>query len=97
MSTFFSNPWVIGASWVLVVLLTVGNIFFFLKLKSASEQMMKMAFPNAKNMGEALTQMQSMLSGRGSRGPMGGMGANPNMQAQMKMAQDLLRQMSNKR
>ena len=47
----------------------------FLKLKDASEQMLKMAFPNAKNMQDALSQMQGMMGGMGGmpgRGPRGG-------------------------
>ena len=43
------SSWVI-TSWVFVAILTGVNIFVFLKLKGASEQMLKMAFPNAKNM-----------------------------------------------
>ena len=62
--------WVI-VSWVSVLLLTGVNVFIFLKLKQASEQMLKMAFPNAKNMNEALQGMQGMMSGM--QGMMGGM------------------------
>ena len=40
------STWVI-TSWVFVAILTGVNIFVFLKLKGASEQMLKMAFPNA--------------------------------------------------
>jgi uncharacterized protein YneF (UPF0154 family) len=98
------STWVI-ISWVLVFLLTAINIGLFLKLKQASEQMMKMAFPNAKNMNEAMAQMQGMLGGmqgkpgRGGRGgnPFGGMpkGALPrggagNMDAQLKAAMEML-------
>jgi hypothetical protein len=102
--------WII-VSWVFVGILTAVNVFVFLKLKKASEQMMKMAFPNAKNMNDALSQMQGMMSGMGGMGGMGGKGAkpgqqgmpdmsalmgqmnNPNMQAQMKKAMDMLAQM----
>ena len=56
------STWVI-ISWVSVAILTGINIFIFLKLKGASEQMMKMAFPNAKNMNDALSQMQNMMGG----------------------------------
>jgi hypothetical protein len=63
--------WVI-VSWVFVLLLTGVNVFIFLKLKQASEQMLKMAFPNAKNMNEALAGMQGMMGGMQG---MGGMGA----------------------
>ena len=99
--------WII-VSWVFVGILTAINIFVFLKLKKASEQMMKMAFPNAKNMNEAMSQMQNMMGGMGGLGGMGGGGKpgqgpdlsalmgqmnNPNMQAQMKKAMDMLAQM----
>jgi len=97
--------WVI-VSWVFVAILTAVNVFVFIKLKKASEQMMKMAFPDAKNMNEALSQMQGMMG----KGGLGGMGAgkggvppnlqammgqmnNPQMQAQMKAAMDMLSQM----
>ena len=63
--------WVI-VSWVFVLLLTGVNVFVFLKLKQASEQMLKSMFPNAKNMNEALAGMQNMMSGM--QGMMGGMG-----------------------
>ena len=107
--------WVI-VSWVFVAILTAVNVFVFMKLKGASEQMMKMAFPNAKNMNEAMGQMQNMMGGMGAlggmagnKGPMkGGAGKaslppnleammgqmnNPNMQAQMKAAMDMLAKM----
>ena len=76
---------------------------------------MKMAFPNAKNMNDAVAQMQGMMGGMGGMGGMpnargGKAGAppnlealmgqmnNPNMQAQMKAAMDMLGQMQkNKR
>lgn len=89
--------WII-LSWVLVAILTIGNILFFLKLKSASDQMMKMAFPGANNMGEAMAQMQKMMGGlQGGRNPMAGGKPNPQMQAQMKMAMDMLAQMQKKK
>jgi len=66
--------WII-VSWVFVALFTAVNVFVFLKLKQASQQMMKMAFPGAKNMNEAMGQMQQMMSGMGGRG--GAPGANP--------------------
>ena len=96
--------WII-VSWVFVGILTAINIFVFLKLKKASEQMMKMAFPNAKNMNEALSQMQNMMGSMGGMGRGGKPGQgpdlsalmgqmnNPNMQAQMKKAMDMLAQM----
>ena len=79
--------WVI-LSWVLVVVLTTINVVVFLKLKKASDQMMKMAFPNAKNMGDAMTQMQGMMQGLGGMNRGGG-----NANAQMKMAMDMLQKM----
>jgi hypothetical protein len=92
--------WMI-VSWVLVAALTGVNIFVFLKLKGASEQMLKMAFPGAKDMNEALQKMQGMM---GAMGGMGGMGAmagkmggpqrggsgNPNRDAQLKAAMAML-------
>ncbi len=77
--------WMI-TSWVFVGLLTAANVFVFIKLKSASEQMMRQAFPNAKNMGDAMAQMQRMM------GMMTGtQGGNPNQQ--MKAAMDMLGRM----
>lgn len=63
--------------------------------------MMKMAFPGAKNMNEAVAQMQKMMQGMGGArgganpfaamaGGMGGMGGNKNMDAQLKAAMDML-------
>lgn len=104
--------WII-VSWVFVAILTAVNVFVFIKLKGASEQMMKMAFPNSKNMGDAMAQMQNMMGSMGGMGGMGGkpgmgggkgqpdLGAlmsqmnNPNMQAQMKTAMDMLAKMQN--
>ena len=96
---FIMSTWVI-VSWVLVAILTGLNVFIFLKLKQASEQMLEIAFPGAKDMNDALRQMQSMTSkmrGAGSRGP--GRPAMPNlgggktpMDAQLKAAMDLLQQ-----
>ena len=79
------TTWVI-ISWIFVAVFTAVNVVIFLKLKKASEQMMKMAFPGAKDMNQAMAQMQSMMSGMG-----GGKGGNAN--AQMKMAMDMLAQM----
>ena len=70
------STWII-ISWVCVAILTGVNIFIFLKLKQASEQMMKMAFPNAKNMNEALGQMQKMTQGMGGKGGMPGGASRP--------------------
>jgi hypothetical protein len=85
--------WII-LSWVLVIVLTAINIFVFLKLKQASEQMMKMAFPGAKNMNEAMGRMQQMMGGM-NRGPMKGQarGGGQQMDAQLKAAMDMLQQM----
>ena len=86
--------------WFFVIILTAVNVFVFLKLKKASEQMMKMAFPNSKNMNDAVAQMQGMMSGMGGKGGMPpnmqalmGQMNNPNMQAQMKAAMDMLGKM----
>jgi hypothetical protein len=91
------TTWVI-VSWVFVAILTAVNVFVFIKLKKASDQMMKMAFPNAKNMGDAMSQMQKMMGG-GAGGMPPNLGAlmnqmnNPQMQAQMKAAMDMLSKM----
>ena len=104
------STWVI-VSWVAVAILTAINIFVFLKLKEASEQMLKMAFPNAKNMQDALSQMQGMMGGMGGLGGMGGMprggGRGPgrtipggqSQDAQLKAAMEMLQkiQKQNKR
>lgn len=96
------SAWVI-VSWVLVAVLTGINIFIFLKLKQASEQLMKMAFPNARGMGDAMAQMQRMMGGMGmggapGRGGMPGMGGgNANMEAQMKAAMQMLSNMQKKK
>ena len=85
--------WII-LSWVLVIVLTAINVVVFLKLKQASEQMMKMAFPGAKNMNEAMGRMQQMLGGM-NRGPMKGPGrpGGQQMDAQLRAAMDMLQQM----
>ena len=97
------STWVI-ISWIFVAILTAINVFIFLKLKGASEQMMKMAFPGAKDMGAAMEQMQKMMGGMGGggkpghggqrampqmgRGQFKGGGKNPD--AQLKAAMDML-------
>ena len=86
------STWVI-ISWVFVAILTGVNIFVFLKLKGASEQMLKMAFPNAKNMNEALGQMQKMMGGRGGMPNMGGMKKGGDMDAQLQQAMAMLKNM----
>jgi hypothetical protein len=93
------STWII-ISWVAVAILTAINVVVFLKLKQASEQMLKMAFPGAKNMNEAVSQMQKMMQGMGAaRGgaPFGGMGgfggkgpAAKGSDAQLKAAMELL-------
>jgi hypothetical protein len=82
--------WII-LSWIFVVLLTGVNVFVFLKLKGASEQMLKMAFPGAKDMNDALSKMQTMTRGMsGSRGPGRPGGGND---AQLKAAMEMLQNM----
>lgn len=97
------STWII-VSWVCVAILTAVNVFVFLKLKGASEQMLKMAFPGAKDMNEAVTQMQRMMGGGGAgmagmanmmRG-MGGNGAGGNRDAQVKAAMEMLKNMQQK-
>lgn len=75
------STWVV-ISWIFVGILTAINVFIFLKLKGASEQMLKMAFPNAKNMGDAMAQAQKM---------MGGMGGPQSKDAQLKAAMEMLK------
>ena len=93
--------WII-TSWVLVLSLTGINIFVFLKLKQASEQMLKMAFPGAKNMNEALQKMQQMMKGfQGKGGFPGGRGGGPGGPAggkgQLQAAMNMLQQMQNRK
>ena len=67
--------------------------------------MLKMAFPGSKNMGDAMSQMQNMMGSMGGMGGKNGMPPdlgklmgqmnNPNMQAQMKSAMDMLAKMQN--
>lgn len=89
------STWVI-ISWVAVAVMTAINVFVFLKLKQASEQMLKMAFPNAKNMNEAMGMMQTMMGGlqsaraAGSRGP--GVPAQ-SMDPKLRAAMDMLKNM----
>ncbi|OFZ85150.1 MAG: hypothetical protein A3K03_03945 [Bdellovibrionales bacterium RIFOXYD1_FULL_44_7] len=86
--------WVI-ISWVFVLLLTAVNVFVFIKLKSASDQMLKMAFPGAKNMSEALRQMQMQMQNMQSRGGRGApAGQGKNMDAQLRTAMDMLKNMN---
>ena len=86
--------WVI-VSWIFVVILTAVNVFVFIKLKGASEQMMKMAFPGAKNMNEAMARMQGMMGQMGgSRGPGRPGAGGQNMDAQLRAAMDMLQNMN---
>ena len=89
--------WII-LSWIFVALLTGVNIFIFLKLKEASESMLKMAFPNAKGMGDAMAQMQSMMGGMQQRGGRPGFGGGMpagrgGNDAQLKAAMEMLAKM----
>jgi hypothetical protein len=81
------SAWVI-VSWVFVLLLTAINVFVFLKLKQASEQMLQIAFPGAKNMNEAMMQAQRMMKGMQSRGP-GQRGSDAQLKAAMEMLQKM--------
>ncbi len=93
------TTWIV-ISWIFVALLTAVNVFVFIKLKKASDQMMKMAFPGSKNMNEAMAQMQNMMGGMGGKGGMPpnlaammGQMNQPQMQAQMKAAMEMLSKM----
>jgi hypothetical protein len=93
------TTWVV-ISWIFVAILTAVNVFVFLKLKKASDQMMKMAFPGSKNMTDAMAQMQNMMGGMGGKAGMPpnlaammGQLNQPQMQAQMKAAMEMLSKM----
>jgi hypothetical protein len=92
------STWII-ISWVLVIILTGINIFVFLKLKQASEQMLQMAFPGSKNMNDALSKMQNMMQGmnRGGGMPRPGIGGGPQMDAQLRQAMDMLQKMQKRK
>ncbi|NDD92776.1 hypothetical protein EBZ37_11895, partial [bacterium] len=65
----------------------------FLKLKQAAEQMMKVAFPGAKNMQEAMAKMQAQMGAmRGGRP-----GAGGNKDAQLRQAMEMLQNLNRKR
>jgi hypothetical protein len=89
--------WII-LSWVFVLILTAINVFLFFKLKDAGEQMIKMAFPGAKNMTDALGKMQQMmqgiqgLQGMQKGGGLGGFGGSTG-DAKLKAAMNLLQNM----
>jgi hypothetical protein len=96
--------WVI-LSWILVVILTAINVFVFLKLKQASEQMLKMAFPGARDMNDAMAQMQKMMGAFGGGQGLGGMAGrgsagsanSGNKDAQLQAAMKMLQNMKNKK
>ncbi|MBU6375840.1 MAG: hypothetical protein KGQ59_07590 [Bdellovibrionales bacterium] len=73
-------------SWVGLAVLTAVNVVVFLKLKQAAEQMMKVAFPGAKNMQDAVARMQAQ---------MGGMRGNKD--AQLRQAMEMLQNLNKKR
>lgn len=77
-------------SWVGVLVMTAINVFIFLKLKTATEQMLKTAFPGAKNMTDAMAQAQKMMGvfGGGMGGARGGKSED-----QLKNAMKMLQQM----
>jgi hypothetical protein len=89
--------WII-TSWVFVALLTGVNVFIFMKLKSASEQMLQMAFPGTKDMGEAMKKIQQMMGGMGAMGGARrpGMPSGGNQDQQLKAAMQMLQQMQGK-
>jgi hypothetical protein len=85
-------------SWVFVAVLTAINIFLFLKLKQASEQMLQMMFPGTKNMGEAMAKMQNLTQGLnlnqlGAQMGGGGRRGAQNSDAQLKAAMEMLQRM----
>ncbi|MEN9722809.1 MAG: hypothetical protein RJB38_795 [Pseudomonadota bacterium] len=90
-------------SWLGVAVLTAVNVFIFLKLKQAAEQMMQVAFPGAKNMQEAMARLQSQLGGMGGGRPGAGFGAGlggnlgGNKDAQLRQAMEMLQNMNRKR
>ncbi|MCC7441601.1 MAG: hypothetical protein IT285_08210 [Bdellovibrionales bacterium] len=65
------SAWVI-VSWVAVAILTGLNIVVFLQLKKASEEMLKAAFPGARDVNDALSKMQDAMKSaqRGRPHPM---------------------------
>lgn len=98
------SGWLI-TSWLGVLVLTIINIFIFIKLKNISEQMLQMTFPGAKNMKDAMDQMQSMVKnirrrgGKRRGGPFASMqgtppGVNPN---QLKAAMSMLEGLKKKK
>ncbi len=76
--------WIV-LSWVCVAILTGVNIFTFIKLKKMSDQMMKMAFPGAKDTTDALGQMKGMLTQMQSSGALNKMGTGGEMVLNRKM------------
>lgn len=74
-------------SWIGVAVLSGINVFIFLKLKTAAEQMLSVAFPGAKNMSEAMARMQAQMAGMGK----------PGHDAQLRQAMALLQNKGRKR
>lgn len=89
-------------------MLTAVNVFIFLKLKQASEQMLQMAFPGARDMNDALGRMQQMMKGASRGGSQGfghpgqrqggqrvaaGGGGGGKMDSQLKAAMEMLQKM----
>ncbi len=94
--------WVM-VSWIFVAILTAINVFFFFKVIYPSIKMMKQ-MGGGQGMESMMAQAQKMMAGMNGGRPgqnqgmpdmsalMGQMN-NPNMQAQMKKAMDMLAQM----
>ena len=92
--------WVL-VSWIFVVILTAINVFFFFKVIYPSMKMMKQ-MGGGQGMESMMAQAQKMMGGMNGVRPGQGMPDmsalmgqmnNPNMQAQMKKAMDMLAQM----
>ncbi|MFN7685278.1 MAG: hypothetical protein ACK5QT_07700 [Oligoflexia bacterium] len=71
-------------SWLGVAILSGINVFIFLKLKKAAEQMLSVAFPGAKNMSEAMARMQAQMK-------------QPGHEAQLRQAMAMLQNKGRKR
>jgi hypothetical protein len=85
--------WII-VSWVFVALLTAVNVVIFLKLKGASEQMLKMmgSMGAMGGMGGLGAGMKMPPGGVRRGGPQSGQ----NMDAQLKQAMQMLQNMQKK-
>ena len=91
------STWTI-LSWVGVAILTGVNIFIFIKLKTAAEQMLSVAFPGAKNMSEAMQRMQAQMGAMGGQmGGLKGVQGKPGQDAQLRQAMALLQNKGRKR